>query len=188
MFGFNKGKPLIEGPIEFTAEVAIDRPVAEVFPLVDLADARFRHVQTGAQVRRVEGQDNRFDMIVDAVLERKPGERYALEAAMVPQLFALVKSVETHVFEAISDTKCRVILTTLATFDPDLSDEDIVGESAMMTQAVMGEMEKLKVLAEDGLDALKAMEEAEMDFEIDFDVDLDLGELDIDWGDIEPEQ
>ena len=53
-----------------------------------------------------------------------------------------------------------------------------------MNMAVMGDLEKLKVLAEEGLESLKAMEEAEMGLDVEF----DLGELDIDWDDIEPEQ
>lgn len=193
MFGFNKKKRLIEGPIDFTAEVEIGCPAAVVFPLIDLSDPRFRHAQTGAQVRRVEGLDNRYEMIVEGfddavfqfnVLMREPNARYAIEARMEPQLFALVKSIETYAIQPIGDNACRVILTTSATFDDDLSDEDIAGEMAMMSQAVMAEMEKLKVLAEGGVEALKAMEEADeaLDFE------FDLGDLDIDWEDIEPEQ
>jgi len=197
MFGFNKKKRLIEGPIDFTAEVEINRPAADVFPLIDLADPRFRHAQTGAQVRRVESSDDQYEMAVEDfdeavfkfnVLVREPSARYAIEAKMDPQLFALVKSIETYVFEPRGGDGCRVTLSTSATFDDDLSDEDIAGEMAIMSEAVMNEMEKLKVLAEDGIEALKAMEEDEAGFGIEFDGEFDLGKLDIDWDDIEPEQ
>jgi len=197
MFGFNKKKRLIEGPIDFTAEVEIDRPAADVFPLIDLADPLFRHAQTGAQVRRVESAGDQFEMIVEEfndavfkfnVLVREPNARYAIDSKMEPQLFALVKSNETYVFEPRGDDACRVTLTTSATFDDDLSDKDITGEMAMMSEAIVNEMQKLKVLAEDGIEALKAMEEDEAGFEIEFGGEFDLGELDIDWDDIEPQQ
>ena len=101
-----------------------------------------------------------------------------------PRSNALEKSTETKVIEPVGDSACRVISPTLATFDSELSDEDVAGEIAVMNMAVMGDLEKLKVLAEEGLESLKAMEEAEMGLDVEF----DLGELDIDWDDIEPEQ
>ena len=183
---------MIEGPIEFTAEIEIDKPVAEVFPLFDVADPRFRSAQTGAIVKRVEGTEDQFEMTIDGletvfkyhVTERVEGEKHELVATMEPQLFALVKSVETHEIEPISDSSCKLKLKTFATFDDDLSIEEVASEVAMMSKAVMSELEKLKVLAEEGIEALNAMEEAEMSFDIEF----DLGELDIDWDDIEPQQ
>ncbi|MEO0418881.1 MAG: hypothetical protein AAF249_08450 [Pseudomonadota bacterium] len=193
MFEFNKSKRLIEGPVEFTAEVEIDRPASEVFPLVDIADPRFKHAQMGAKVSAANGSDTVYELTLEemddvvfrfTVLERVAGERLKLEAVTDPQINALEKSIEIHAIEPINDTACRVTLNTIATFDPELSDEEVTGEIAMMNEAVMGDLEKLKVLAEDGLEALQALEEAEMGFDIEF----DLGELDIDWDDIEPEQ
>ena len=52
----------------------------------------------------------------------------------------------------------------------------------MMSMAVNGDLEKLKILAEEGIEAVKAIDEDE------FNIEFDLGELDIDWGDIEPKQ
>ena len=193
MFGFNKKQRLIEGPVEFTAQVEIDRPASEVFPLVDLADPRFKEAQMGASVAPAPGSDVKYELTIAdmddvvfhfTVLERIEGSKIEMEAVIEPRINALEKSTETKVIEPISDSACRVTSTTLATFDPELSDEDVAGEIAIMNMAVMGDLEKLKVLAEEGLEALKAMEEAEMGLDIEF----DLGELDIDWDDIEPEQ
>ncbi len=197
MFGFNKKKRLIEGPVEFVSEVEIDRPAAEVFPLIDVADARFSHRQRGAEVRCVEGEEHRFDMTIaeieDAVfeftvLDRIEGERHTISCVMVPQMFALEKAIEAHTIEPISETACRVTLTTTATFDASLSDEEVAGEIAVMNEAVLRDLEKLKILAEDGLDAVLAAEQAEMEDDLGIDVEFDLGELDIDWDDIEPQQ
>ncbi|MEM7702264.1 MAG: hypothetical protein AAF251_10045 [Pseudomonadota bacterium] len=193
MFGFNKNKRLIEGPVEFTAEVEIDRPTSEIFPLLDIADPRFKHAQTGARVTPVEGSGNDYELTTDeledvvfrfTVLERVEGSLLKIEAVIEPQINALEKSVETYIVEPICDKSCRVTMATSATFDATLSDDEIANEVAVMNIAVMGDMEKLKVLAEQGLEALQKMEEAELGFDIEF----DLGELDIDWDDIEPEQ
>lgn len=193
MFGFNKERRLIEGPVEFTFDIQIDRPASEVFPLIDVADARFSHAQRGAQLRRVEGETGRYDMVLaemeDAVfqftvLERIEGVRHSLSAVMVPQLFALEKSIEEHVIEPLGETACRVTLKTSATFDAGLSDDEMASEIAVMSTAVARDLEKLKLLAEEGLEAVREAEQAEMEFDLGF----DLGELDIDWDDIEPEQ
>lgn len=193
MFGFNKKRRLIEGPIEFTFDIEIDRPAAVVFPLVDVADARFSHAQRGADVRRVDGVENRYDMTIAeieeavfqfTVLERVEGERFSLKAVMVPQLFALEEAIETHTFEPLGDSACRVTLTANVRFDAALSDEEMAGEIATMSEAMARDLEKLKILAEEGIEALIEAEKEEMAFDLDF----DLGELDIDWDDIEPEQ
>ena len=197
MFEFNKNKRLIEGPVEFAAEVEIDRSASEVFPLIDLTDPRFIHAQLGAEIRSADEPETHYDLIhadfEDAVfrftvLEREPNVRHVVEARMVPQLFALVKSVEAHVIESTGEDSCRVTLTTQATFDPDLSDAEVAGEVAMMSQAVVGDLEKLKLLAEEGIDAVTAFDEDAMEFGIELDGEFDLGDLDIDWDDIEPEQ
>ncbi|MEM7690180.1 MAG: SRPBCC family protein [Pseudomonadota bacterium] len=193
MFGFNKKSPMIDGPVEFTADVEIDRPAAEVFPLIDLASPRFKDAQMGAKVSPVENSADVYALRLDemddvvfrlTVMERVENERHAFEAVIEPKINALVKSVETHVIEPLGEKACRVTLTTAATFDEDLSDEEITSEIAIMNQAVMGDMDKLKTLAEDGVDAAMALQPAEMEFDIEF----DLGDLDIDWNDIEPQQ
>ncbi|WP_298334327.1 hypothetical protein [uncultured Erythrobacter sp.] len=187
-----ESKQMIEGPIEFTAEVEVDCAASDVFSLINVADPKFRHAQTGASVRAVEGTDNEFEMIMEGldtvfqfrVIDQVASKRYSLEAAMEPQLFALVKSVETYEIKSLNDHACRVKLTTLATFDDDLSLEEVASEVAMMSMAVTGDLEKLATLAEGGVEALQAMEDAETGLDIEF----DLGELDIDWDDIEPKQ
>ncbi|MGB3471640.1 MAG: SRPBCC family protein [Erythrobacter sp.] len=193
MFGFNKKKRMIEGPVEFEAEVEIDRPVGEVWPLLDMADPRFAHAQRGAQVKRDDADDSRYTMTIDAfddavfeftVLESVEGRRHKSKAKMVPQLFALVEATEDYTIEPLGDGSCRVKLVTCATFDEDLSDEEVAEEVATMSEAVTGDLMKLKLLAEDGLDTVMAFEEEQMSF----DIELDLEDLDIDWDNIEPEQ
>lgn len=193
MFGFNKHRRMIEGPVEFTFEIEIERPASEVFPLIDVADPHFSHAQRGAKIRRVDGEDSRYDMTIEeiddavfqfTVLERVEGARHTLSAVMVPQMFALEKSIEAHVIKPLGDSACRVILTTQATFVSTLSDQEVADEVAVLSEAITRDLAKLKALAEDGLDAVMAMEEAEMAFDIDF----GLSELDLNWVDIELKQ
>ncbi|MEM9309836.1 MAG: hypothetical protein AAGA34_00190 [Pseudomonadota bacterium] len=182
---------MIEGPIEFEAEVEIDRPAAEVFPLIDMTDPRFGHAQRGAEVQVKGEAREKITMTVEqfddavfhfTVLERVEGARHKAECTMVPQLYALVKSIEDYTIEPQGDAACLVKIVTNAEFDAELSDEEVANEIAMMSMAVNGDLEKLKVLAEKGIEAVKAIEQDE------FNIEFDLGELDIDWGDIEPKQ
>jgi len=100
MLGFNKKKRMIEGSVEFEAEVEIDRPVGEVFPLVDTADPRFCHVQRGATITRVEEEADRFDLTTDMmegvafqfkVIERVEGSIHPFECTIKPRINDLVK-------------------------------------------------------------------------------------------------
>ncbi|MEM6493357.1 MAG: SRPBCC family protein [Pseudomonadota bacterium] len=191
MFGFNKKRRLIEGPVEFTAEVQIDRPAAEVFPLLDIADPRFSHVQRGAEVRSVDADGTQFEMSVEEfddavftfkVVHRENGARLTFETSMEPQQNALVEAVEDYSIEALGDEACHVRVATTATFGEDLSDEEVAGEIAVMSAAVTGDLEKLKVLAEEGVEAVIALEEEEFGF------DFQLDGINIEWDDIEPEQ
>lgn len=192
MFGFNKNKRLIEGPVEFEAVVEIDRPASEVFPLVDLSDQKFTHIQRGHSVELIDpaskGYALRIPEMEDVtfrlrVLDRVEDKRHAFECVMEPRINALVKSTETHDIASLGENSCQVTLTTAAQFDDSLSDDEVAQEIAVMSAAVQGDLIKLKVLAEEGLDAVVAMEaEDELGF------DLDLGDFEIEWDDIEPEQ
>ncbi len=192
MFGFNKKKPLIEGPVGFEMEVEIDRPAAEVFRLIDLADSGFAAVQRGATVTTVPGTEDSFTLRMPEleditfkykVVERVVGQRHSAECVIEPPVGNLAKALEEYAIEALSENSCRLDLTTHATFNSGLSDEEIAGEIAMMSMAVQDDLFKLKVHAEDGAEAVAAMEEDD-----DLGFELDLGDLDLDWDDIEPQQ
>lgn len=192
MFGFSKKSPLIEGPVEFEMTVEIERPAAEVFKLVDLADPGFAPVQRGATVTPIAGTEDGFTLKMPnleeflftfKVVERVVGQRHSAECVIEPPAGNLVKALEEYSVEALTDSSCRLTLTTHATFDSNLSDDEVAGEIAIMSMAVQDDLTKLKVQAEEGLAAVMAMEEeAKIGFE------LDLGDLDIDWDDIEEEQ
>ncbi len=186
MFGFSKKKRLIEGPIDFTSEVEIDRSSAEVFPLIDIADARFCHAQRGAKIAPVQGEEGRYDLTIEEmegvtfqfrVLENVPGALHKLECIIEPRINDLTHSVELYRIESIGEAACRVELTTTATFDESLSDEEVAEEIATMSAAVNMDLLKLKVLAEDGLEAVEAMDDDPFDgIEIE---GFEFGEIDL---------
>ena len=62
MFGLfqRKAEPL--GPFEFEHETVIDRPAAEVYPLVDWADPRNAKRALGNKVEQVGSSPARFRM------------------------------------------------------------------------------------------------------------------------------
>ncbi|MEM9501742.1 MAG: hypothetical protein AAF941_07840 [Pseudomonadota bacterium] len=186
MFGFNKKKPLIEGPIEFEAEVEIDKAAGAVFPLIDVASPDFAHLQRGASVQTVEGKAQHYCLTIEGmddvaflyhVLERVEGERHTAECVIEPRINDLIKAVESYEVEALSAESCKVRLTTVATFDESLSDEEVAGEIAMMSAAVHDDLFKLKVHAEEGADAVAALDNDGL-------CDIEIGDIDIeieDW-------
>jgi len=64
MLPFFQKKGVSSGPHEFGAEIEIERPASEVYPLLDLADPRHAKRQLGDKVEAVAGQDGAFDMVV----------------------------------------------------------------------------------------------------------------------------
>lgn len=168
MFGFNRKKPVIAGPIEFTLEAEIDRPASEVYRLIDIADPGFAQVRLGNSVTRVEGEDNHFELVLSElsgltfhlyVREAVKDERHQLECITEPSLGNLKKTVETHVIEARGENACQVTLTTEATFADDLSERDLAEEIAIMSEAVHNDLTKLVIHAEDGTEAVLRFEE-----------------------------
>lgn len=192
MFEFSKKKPLIEGPIEFEAEVEIGRPALEVFPLIDVSSSGFAQIALGNTVRKVS--DDTFELALAEmdeltfrmqVIERVEGQKHTAKVVIEPLFGNLVSAVEAYEIHSIDAESCAVKLVTKATFADQLSDEDMAGEIAMMSMAVEDDLAKLKIHAEHGVEAVHAYNEEQ---ETGFDVEFDLGDLDIDWDDIDPEQ
>ncbi|MDJ0643833.1 MAG: hypothetical protein QNJ15_13555 [Erythrobacter sp.] len=168
MFGFNRKKPAIEGPIEFSLEAEIGRPASEVYRLIDVADPGFRQVLLGHSVAPVVGDDNCFDMVLNEmpdvtfhlrVVEAVRNRRLQLECTISPTVGNLRKSVETHIIEPRGDDACHITLVTEATFSDGLSDGELAEEIAMMSAAVHNDLIKLAIHAEDGTDAVLRFEE-----------------------------
>ncbi|MEO1221293.1 MAG: hypothetical protein AAFY42_08080 [Pseudomonadota bacterium] len=192
MLESNKNSPMLNGPIEFDFSVEIDRPASEVFPILDMSDPRFSQVALGNTVKQVgektfeleieemQGHTFRFDIV-----EYARDARHASEVTIEPRVGNLVQAVEDYQLTPLGPDRCTLKLVTKATFSDDLSVEEIAQEVAMMSMAVEEDLTKLKIHAEEGVEAVKAYTEEQ---EAAFGIEFDLSELDIDWDEIEPEQ
>ncbi|KEO91973.1 hypothetical protein EH31_04680 [Erythrobacter longus] len=183
---------MLNGPIEFDFTVEIERSASEVFPLVDLSDPRFSQVALGNTVKKLD--EKSFELEIAEmeghafrfrVVEYAKDERHASKVTIEPAIGNLVEAVEDYQITPLGDDRCALTLVTKATFSDDLSVEEIVQEVAMMSMAVEEDLTKLKMHAEEGVEAVKAYNEEQ---EAAFGIELDLEGFDIDWDDIEPEQ
>ena len=166
MFGMFKKKPVPSGPITFDFDVLIERAPADVYALVDWADARNAKRQLG---HSVEGESPHFHLRMSSmpdldftldVIEERPGEVYAYACDIQPRVGRLVTSVERFHFEPVDDGHCRVRLINEATFVDGMTRRQFEQEMMMMSVATNDGLIKLKVMAELGLEAAKSVENA----------------------------
>ena len=166
MFSLFKKKPVPSGPIPFDFEVLIDCPPSEVYPLVDWADPRNAKRQLG---HLVDGQSPQFLLTINAmpehlftcnVTEERPGEIYAFTCDIQPRVGSLKSNSERYTFEAVGERQCLLRLINEVTFIDGMSVGEFEQELMMMSVATNDAIMKLKVLAEMGLDAAKAVENA----------------------------
>ena len=167
MLGLFKPKPAPKGPVEIGFSLEIERPAHEVYALVDWADPRNAKRATGNEVRAVEGDPTRFDLIMPMlsdltfemrVREAIPYSRYAYECVIRPQYGMLTHSLETYDFEPQGDHRCVVAMLCVASFAEGLSEREYAEEAASMSAGVQSSMHKLKLQAEHGAQFAKALE------------------------------
>ena len=172
MFGFLKRKAEPVGPFEFEHGTEIERPAAEVYAMIDWADPRNAKRALGNKVEQVGTApdryrlhldlvpDHRFEMIVT---EEVPGRSYAFENEITPSVGRLVSSHETYAIEPLGEGSCRLSLVISALFVGGLSAEDMAMEVMMMGTAGQNALAKLKIQAEQGVEAVHAVEAQQMD-------------------------
>lgn len=192
MYESSKNSPMLNGPIEFDFTVEIERSASQVFPLIDVTDPRFAQVALGNSVEKsaedvfelevVGLEDHVFRLHVTDCIQN---ERHTSKVTIEPRVGNLVEAVEGYELNATGDDRCTLTLVTKATFSDGLSAEEIAQEVAMMSMAVEDDLTKLKIHAEEGVEAVRAYDEEQ---QAAFEIELDLTGFDIDWDDIEPEQ
>ena len=172
MFGILKRKAEPLGPFEFEHNIEIERPAAEVYALVDWADARNAKRALGNKVEQVGSSPDRFRLHLDLVPDHRfemivteavPGRSYAFENEITPPVGRLVSSNETYSVEPVGEGSCRLALTVAAWFDGNMSAEDTAMEVMMMGMSGQNALAKLKLQAERGVDAVHAAEAMQMD-------------------------
>jgi len=175
MFGILKRKEEPFGPCEFEHSVEIERPAAELYAMIDWADPRNAKRALGNKVEQVGPDRYRLllDMLPDltfemTVTEAVPGSRYAFDTEITPPVGLLVSSSETYTVEPLGEGACRLGLAVSAWFVGGMSPEDMAMEIMMMGTSGQNALTKLKVHAEEGVDAVHRIEAAQMDCFDDF--------------------
>ena len=168
MFGLFKPKLAPEGPYPFEIEGDIDASAAEVFALLDFADPRHALKARGATVEPVAGNGRRFlmklpqvsdlDFHVD-VIEAEAPNHYAYAIVVDPLVGRMAASTETWTVWDVPGGGCRVRLENAVTFQQGLREKDVPEEFAMVTMSLYKTVAKLKLQAEQGVEAVLAFEE-----------------------------
>ena len=169
MFGLLKRKPdpAPEGPVQFDVAVEIEKPAAEVYALLDWADPRNAKRQLGHHIEALEGEPKRFRLIMTempehrfdmTMLSEEPGRAYAFVTDIQPPVGRLDSDEEHYSLEPLGEGRCNLKLTTIAVFRRGLNMREFEQELAMMMMACQRALIKLKLHAEEGLEAVKALE------------------------------
>ncbi len=178
MLPFFRRKVVPAGPHEFGAEIEIGCPASEVYPLLDLADPRHAKRQLGDRVQAVIGEPGKFTMVVSelpaavftlAVTAEECEREYAFSCVSSVSFSRVARSHEHYVLEDMGKAGCRLILTQTIEFDRELSEDEYGMEAMMLTFAGFSALAKIKLHAEEGVEAVKAMSEAQMAALDDFD-------------------
>ena len=168
MFNLFKPKPAPDGPVVFEFDIEIERPAGDVYAMLDFADARCWKKETGRVERTGE---TTFDMVLDFlpditfhldVHKQEPGTLYAFDTSSDEKIGRLVSSSESYEIEALADDRCRVTLVCVAQFDPGMTKRDWEQEVQMMAGGVNIALGKLKVHAEEGVEAIREIEAMQM--------------------------
>ena len=165
MFDLFNNMPEPANPLEVSMSVVIDRPATEVYGLVDWGDPRNFRAQMGNRVTAngsperftlilTEMPEHRFDMVVS---EAVPASSYAYSTSIEPKVGRLVKSQESYAMETQGDDQCELTLTLTAHLDEDLDEDELEDEVMMVTVACHNTLQKLKILAEEGVEAVNAV-------------------------------
>lgn len=169
MFGMFKRKPdpAPEGPVKFTVAVEVDKPAADVYPLIDWADSRNAKRELGHGVELLsddpkrfrlimtEMPDHRFDM---TILKEVTGQAYSFVTDIQPRVGRLESDEENYILEPLGPDRCKLTLVCNVEFIGGMTMDELENELMMMTMACQRALIKLKVHAEMGVEAVRSLE------------------------------
>ncbi len=168
MFGLFKPKMAPEGPVEIEMDAEIERSAEDVYAMVNFADPRHHKAEVGTITRT---GDNSYAMVLDMLpdltfpiteLEAVPGRSYIFESVLPADLGArLEKTVEGCEIEPLGPDRCKVTAKTLAWFHP-MKLKHFEHEVSMIAVACNNSINKLKIHAEQGVDAIREIESQQM--------------------------
>jgi hypothetical protein len=152
--------------IDFGGEVAIDAAAEKVYALLDWADHRNAKRALGDQVTQVETEADRFSLVMRevprhvfelTVTHAVPFTSYGFDCVIVPPIGRLLKTHELYGIEPMGTESCRLKLLNSSTFVEGLGPDELGEEMLMMSIASHNALAKLKIHAEQGADAVKAV-------------------------------
>jgi hypothetical protein len=171
MLPFFRKKGVSSGPHEFGAEIEIERPASEVYALLDLADARHAKRQLGERVEEIAGKPGRFDLAMAdlpgavfalTVTPERRDLEYGFSCESTPTFGRVARSHEHYALENLGQEGCRLVLTNTVEFIGPLSEDEYAMEAMMLSFACFNALAKIKVHAEEGVEAVRAMTAAQM--------------------------
>jgi hypothetical protein len=172
MFGFLRPKLAPDGPVEIRREVEIAAPAEDAYALVDWADPRNGQRALGGEITPLAGVPGRFRCVLAAlpghpfeiaVTEAVPPGAYAFTCEAVPRVGRLVRSHERYTFEPMTRSSCRLTLVMTATLAGPLRMKDHEHEVGTITRACRSALAKLKIHAEEGVEAARAVQDRILD-------------------------
>lgn len=165
MLGWFKRKPAPEGPVQIMAAIEVGTSAEAFFDLLDFDSPTNAKTLLGHSVIAV-GPDQYalvMNFLPDLVFEITVEERqvpacYAYRTPIPAGVGPLLWTMERFDVEPIGPDSCAVHLLTTGEFRPGLSMREYEAEVAKLSLAVQNAMMKLKILAEGGIDQVKAFE------------------------------
>ena len=167
MLDWFKPKMAPEGPVTFDFEIEIEAPPGEIYALVDLADPRNAKRQLGHSLVQGPASPENFILVmkqmpdaefVMSVTDAVAPTSYGIRCDPQPQQGRLQWSSENYTIAEKEAGKCLVTLVVEAQFDEPLPQEEYVQHIGMMASACDITLEKLKVHAEQGTEAVREYE------------------------------
>ncbi len=165
MFGLFERKRAPHEPLRIAAEVEIAKPCSEVYALLDFADERNAKRALGYDVTSIG--DNRWQMVMTNlpdfiflfdVTEAVPGRQYTFDCMVEPALPNMVHSSETYTLERSGADHCMLTLLNTVELRPGMKKAEREQEVTMLAASTQSAVLKLKLQAEHGAAATKAIE------------------------------
>ena len=155
------------GPVTFDFEIEIEAPPETIYPLLDFTDSRHAKKQLGHTVRQIGSDPDKFSLIITqmpefehicTITQAEPPHVYALRSVAVPQAGVLQRSHEQYTLEPRGKGGTLLTLLVEAQFDEPLTMREYSQHVAMMAMGCNNAVEKLKLHAEHGTQAVRHLE------------------------------
>lgn len=161
IFSLRNAYQVHAGPYDFCSETDIDADPADLFALVDITGTRYWRYALGDRIERISATqylraDVRtpdIEMHVD-VVDREPNHVIELAVLCNPTPTEWSASYERYAIEVLPNGRCRLTLTVAVTPSPSLSRMAFHRAKAVFTLAMFNTVDKIRILAEEGKDAL----------------------------------